>query len=374
VDNVTHSLIGTALAELALPGAATRPVRRLFVYTGIIAANLPDADLVYTRITPPPLGYLLHHRGHTHTIVGAAALAVVVGLIAFLPGIRRTVAPVRARFWTLVAASLASHLVLDWWNSYGIHPFFPVDNRWYYGDAISIIEPWIWALLGVAAALNATRAWARVTIAGALVALSVMLSRMGWLTLTPALVVIAGAAVFAAIVWRLTPRARSTVALAATALFVAGMFVSSAVARRRVLAAFPPGPGGRIVDVIMSPGTAVPSRWSFIVIEKNEGAGEYVMRRGATRLAWGERISDVQNVRQSLGRLRELDRNDCSVRAWLQFGRAPVIGQGEITDFRFGGAARDNFTTMQLSVGPEAGRCPPNLTDWGRPRRDLLSP
>ena len=77
-----------------------------------------------------------------------------------LPPLRRAIRAAGARrFWALVAASLAGHLVLDSWNTYGVHPFWPVDSRWYYGDAIFIFEPWLWLLLGMAAAANArTRA------------------------------------------------------------------------------------------------------------------------------------------------------------------------------------------------------------------------
>src|ERR1044071_6731268 len=76
VENITHSLVGATLAELALPAGARPAQRRVFFFTGIVAANLPDADLFYTRIAPPPLGYLLHHRGHTHTIVGCVVLGL----------------------------------------------------------------------------------------------------------------------------------------------------------------------------------------------------------------------------------------------------------------------------------------------------------
>ena len=74
MENLTHSLIGATLAELFVPRSASPAKRGLFFTVGVVAANLPDADLVYARITAPPLGYLLHHRGHTHTLIGAAML------------------------------------------------------------------------------------------------------------------------------------------------------------------------------------------------------------------------------------------------------------------------------------------------------------
>src|SRR3954469_15804486 len=113
MENLTHSLIGATLAEIALPKSATKTQRTLFYVSGILAANLPDADLLYTSITPAPLGYLLHHRGHTHTIAGLVALAALIGLVCALPAIRRHVAPIAPRFWILVAAALASHLIAD---------------------------------------------------------------------------------------------------------------------------------------------------------------------------------------------------------------------------------------------------------------------
>ncbi len=91
----------------------TRSVRCLSA-RGIIAANLPDLDLAYSWITPSPIGYLLHHRGHTHTVVGLLALAI--GLVAaywFFPAVRKMRLSGRVRFWLLIAIALASHLALD---------------------------------------------------------------------------------------------------------------------------------------------------------------------------------------------------------------------------------------------------------------------
>src|SRR5215208_6098377 len=127
LDNITHTLFGAALGEVAQPGPATPAERRLFMAGSVVAANLPDADLFYTRITPAPLGYLLHHRGHTHTIVGCALIALLVWLVTrLIPPSRRLVAESPRRFWWLIVAALSSHLVLDSWNSYSIHPFWPL--------------------------------------------------------------------------------------------------------------------------------------------------------------------------------------------------------------------------------------------------------
>ena len=115
----------------------------------VIAANLPDIDLAYTWITPPPLGYLLHHRGYTHTVAGLLALAVALPLAMRLwPAVRGSSSRALAWLWGTVAINLIGHVALDALNSYGVHPFYPFDTRWYYGDAVFIFEPLVWLILG----------------------------------------------------------------------------------------------------------------------------------------------------------------------------------------------------------------------------------
>jgi inner membrane protein len=75
---------------------------------------------------------------------------------------------------------------------------------------------------------------------------------------------------------------------------------------------------------------------------------------------------------QSLAELRRRYRDDCWVRGWLQFGRAPRISDGAISDLRYGSSPVGNFTTMILKTPSDAARCPANLTAWRPPRADLL--
>ena len=209
MDNLTHSLVGAALAELTLPADAPRAARRTFFITGVVAANLPDADLFYTRITAAPLGSLLHHRGHTHTIAGIVLLGVAMAAVCALPAIRATVGTWRNRLWLLIALGLASHLVLDFWNSYGVHPFWPITSRWFYGDAVYILEPWLWALLGAAATMNTRSRWGRVWLGGfvaGLLALGTWMRVIPLPALALLLVVTAG---FVACARRLTAQRRS---------------------------------------------------------------------------------------------------------------------------------------------------------------------
>jgi inner membrane protein len=378
VDNITHSLVGAALAEIALPADAPPARRTLFLTVGIVAANLPDADLVYTGVTSAPLGYLLHHRGHTHTVVGLVAQALLLGALCWLPAVRRRCGAPDARLYLLLAAALLSHLVLDSWNSYGVHPFWPVDVRWFYGDAIYILEPWLWLPLGVAAALNTRRRRRAMVLGAALSLLPVVLAVMGMIPVIALVALAATRAAAVVAIRRLRPRVRSLVALGAMAMFVAAMFALREHVRGVLLAAPLPASDTRLVDLVLSPRPANPLCWSALAITSREDADEYLlsaMQVGVVNGACGEgsaRVTPQGATVQSLSRLRALHARDCAVHAWLQFGRAPELGAGIIADARFGGADRPNFSTMPLSAGAEAARCPAHLTAWGRPREDLL--
>lgn len=379
MENLTHSLLGAALAELALPADATTAQRRTFFAVGVVAANLPDADLIYTGITPPPLGYLLHHRGHTHTVAGLLVQALLLGLVLMAPTVRRHATPLRARLAVLVSLALLSHLVLDSWNSYGVHPFWPVDARWFYGDAVYILEPWLWVLLGTTAALNTRNRVGR-WLLGALP--GVLAIALAWLDLIPvaALAALLVAAIVVVVIGgRWSPRIRSGSALAAVAVFVIAMFAVGQHARNLAERAATPGMSGEVVDLVMNPQPANPLCWNVLAIILDARAGEWTSTRGTvttgaggcgggrpTAVVWSEPI------RQPLDRLRGLVRRDCAVRAWMQFGRAPSLEDGVISDLRFGGTSRDNFSEMAVPGGGDRSACPPNLTRWGMPRADLL--
>ncbi len=380
MENLTHSLMGTALAELALPANATRAQRRTFFIAGVVAANLPDADLLYTSIAAPPLGYLLHHRGHTHTLVGLVGLAALIGVVCLAPPIRRNLQSVENRFWMLVAASLLSHIVLDSWNSYGVHPFYPVDVRWYYGDVIFIVEPWLWLFLGVAATANAQSPRSRVGLGVLFAVASFAFAWVGMVAVPALATLVVVAALAAWFVRDWAPRRRSGAALVTVALFVVMMFGLKRVVRERVVASIAPIVRGQLVDVVLNPQAANPLCWTALAIEKDAAAGEYVLSRGVvallpaigcgTKTAPGVQWSET--LRQSLATLRGLDRTDCRVSAWLEFGRAPAFTADAIGDYRFGGVSRENFTLMELTPPSASPTCPERLPRWGKPRADLL--
>lgn len=362
----------------------------------LVAANLPDIDVLYTGLLPAPLGYLLHHRGYTHTVAGVLGLGLILGLLLRAsPAARRLASTHPLRLWLPLALNLLGHVSLDAFNTYGVHPFYPFNARWYYGDAVFIFEPWIWILLAAAAIRNATRRRTQLLVVGLVAALIVAVGALGIVPIaTAGLLAIAGAALVA-VPGRIRPRVRSAVALSASVLFMFAMLAASRAARAETVRAIQQDRRGEIVDVVLSPDPAVPVCWTVVAIEENEAADEIVLRRGTVSLlpAWHPQSACVsrrftagpapgaasdalgwsEEIRESLARLRTLNRTNCRVHGWLQFGRAPVIRDDRILDLRFETGARGNFTAMSLVRGGDGEGCPAYVPPWEPPRADLLN-
>jgi inner membrane protein len=173
MDNLTHTLVGLTAAKAGLerlsPGATL---------VCLVAANAPDADIVATY--GGSWFYLKHHRGITHSIVGTLAIALFIPLLCY--AVDRIVARLRGREPRvrpvgLIVASLlvsASHPLMDWTNNYGVRPLLPWDGRWFYGDLVFIVDPWLWLSLGGACfLLTATARW-RALAWGALAVLATL--------------------------------------------------------------------------------------------------------------------------------------------------------------------------------------------------------
>jgi inner membrane protein len=170
MDNVTHSLAGALLAEAWVffhqrrsgkQASAVFPRAALFI--SVLGSNLPDADMLYTGLTPSPLGYLLHHRGHTHTllpiavVLGALSALAVLGVVRWKWSITR---PEAYGIMVLGVLSPIAHIAMDAGNIYGVHPFWPVHDGWFYGDSVFILEPLFWVTaLPVLLAQARSRGW-----------------------------------------------------------------------------------------------------------------------------------------------------------------------------------------------------------------------
>jgi inner membrane protein len=118
----------------------------------IVGSNLPDADIV-TRLAGSAT-YLKYHRGMTHSVLGVVVLsALLAGTIYYLgraapPPKKRDAPPLDGR-WLLAICliALASHVLMDLTNTYGVRCLWPFSGRWYAWDILYIIDPVLLALL-----------------------------------------------------------------------------------------------------------------------------------------------------------------------------------------------------------------------------------
>ncbi len=157
MEPITHFLTGACIGRAGL--------NRKTAYAtlaAVLAAEAADIDIVWSLAGP--VEELKHHRGITHTFLGAPFIAGSVVAVIWIGHRlwmrrRRTTdlllqnpkAPPAPPHWgwlylTALIAAL-SHLLLDWTNNYGLRPFFPFNPRWYAGSFVFIAEPVLWALL-----------------------------------------------------------------------------------------------------------------------------------------------------------------------------------------------------------------------------------
>ncbi len=163
MEPLTHFLTGACIGR-----AGFNRKTAYATVAAVLAAEAADLDVFWGFAGP--VEELKHHRGITHTFVGAPVVAgVVVGAVWLFhrwrvrrgnksanrrpsePAAQRRSPPVRwgwLYLTTLVAAF--SHILLDWTNNYGVRPFYPFNPRWYAGSILFIAEPVMWALLLVA--------------------------------------------------------------------------------------------------------------------------------------------------------------------------------------------------------------------------------
>lgn len=151
MDNLCHTLVGAAIGRAGL--------NRRTRYAGstlMIAANLPDLDALVFMTDLPGVAF---RRGWTHGVLAQVllplAFTAAVVLVARMrdgrrPQARRAGPPLHVP-WLLALSYLGvlSHVGLDFLNNYGIRLLAPFNWQWFYGDAMFIVDVWLWAALGL---------------------------------------------------------------------------------------------------------------------------------------------------------------------------------------------------------------------------------
>jgi inner membrane protein len=147
MEPVTHFLTGACLGR---SGFNRKTAYATLAMT--LAAEAPDLDIFWGF--RGPVAELQHHRGWTHTLIGAPVVALAtVALVWVVHRLRKKEPVVPLRWgWLAFAALIAalSHILLDYTVNYGVRPLFPFDPQWHAWSIVFIIDPWILLVLFLA--------------------------------------------------------------------------------------------------------------------------------------------------------------------------------------------------------------------------------
>jgi len=352
MEPIAHTFTGMALAAAGLRRATPLAGTALFM-----GANAPDVDVFS--------GFVAYYesvafrRGWTHGVLALALWPFVLTGVLLLwdryVRLKRKpdAAPARAGpLLAVTAVAVASHPALDWLNNYGLRWLMPFSGRWFYGDALFIVDPWVWLVLGGVAFLTFSQSkLARVRWA-------VFFALSSWLILAntelvPAASVVlwfAGAGALVAARWRLrdatpvTLERAAQAGIAVAAVYMVAMVGASAAARAEVRAAAA-AQGIVPEDVMVAPVPADPFSGQVIVMTRDEYyTGTFNWLNEPRLRLDGERTSRPRGI------AFELASRDAAARRFLVWSRYPVI---DLEPDR--GAIRVTFTDARYPQGQLEG-------------------
>ena len=412
MDNLTHSLIGLVAGDAIArstratdSGLSSETRRGFLVVIAAVGGNLPDLDLLVTSagFTRDKLAYLLQHRGYTHTIVGCIVLALLLyGAAELWAKYRHFTLTRRDRlaFAGMALFGTLLHLGMDSLNSYGVHPFWPFNNQWFYGDAVFIVEPLYWIAAAPMFFLVRTLA-ARIAVA---IALCLAIAANVFLHLAQPLWCI-GVVLLTAVLLIVGKRASARTAALTSAAATVGVtamfiFAGQAAAHRVDAIAAQDFPSDVSIDHVLSPSPTNPFCWDVLLMQT--GGGRYTVRHAmfanapsvvsadrcpgvfegqastapltATQAPASPAVRWLGEFSMPVDRLASLVAGNCEAFELMQFARAPFAteldGQWVIGDLRFDRERALGMAEISLAAQP-ANRCRYNVP-WVPPRAALL--
>ena len=301
MDNLCHSLVGVAVTRAGL-----QKTTRLATVTSAIAANLPDLDVLVFLTDTPSVAF---RRGITHGVPAQVLLPIAFAALMWWIGRRQQAkhGGPPPHFWWLLALSyigVLTHVFLDFLNTYGIRLLSPLSQRWFYGDAVFIVDVWLWLVLGA----------------------GVLLAR------------------------RSRPR-MAAVALGVATVYIAGMLFSARAARRIVHDAWVARTGTAPRALMVGPVPVTPLRKSIIV-----DAGDHYVQGSfewlPVRVTFDGGTTPKNDQLEAVSAARA-DRTVPGILVWSRFpawsvSDTPAGTEVRLRDMRFRGIDRGGFTARTV--------------------------
>lgn len=411
MDNITHSLTGAAIAEAYIPRDSKIP-RGSLLLASALANNAPDFEAIWTSyIMPGKLGYLLFHRGHSHTLLGWPFLSLFF-ILSFWLFFKFRKKSLPREYWvcliTLCFVGPPVHLFLDYVGNYGLHPFWPWNNNWFYGDSLFIIDPLVWFLYSGTLFYVCQNKILKGVFATHIVLTFLLLMLIPFIPWSVAsFQILLGILIMVALL-RIPAHWRMRAGYSVLVLYFLFSFGVSSHVRSEVIKSVEAEqlfPKEQVQDVILSPYPANPLCWRAIVVRADDaediyelwsgyytlpgipneeaslcslGASfapnivlEFIKPRGDTHTRW------LHVWRNELSTLRELREKSCHFEAFLHYSRAPAwkIDRDtvHISDLRYDRNQEVGFAEMTVPITRQSEKCPPpRLPVWHGPRMRLL--
>lgn len=305
--------------------------------TLLIGANLPDIDALAELHSSD--FELYARRGHTHGILAMVVLPLVLAAavwlwhrwrastqaggsgqpgaatgtsVAAIDGSGAGAPPFNPRA-VLALAFLAvwSHPLLDWLNTYGVRLLMPFDGRWFYGDTLFIIDPWVW-LLAAAGVVMSHAVTARALAGWVLLALLTSALVLATTLVPPGVKIIwcAGVTAIAWLRWW-QPAWGANGALARAALLCLVLYVGAMHVIARVAEASVAKQYAAATDVQANPLPGTPLAQRMVVVEPDA----YRIRTPQGEVHTLPRVQPDAIVRRALA--------DPSIRGFVKWMRLP---------------------------------------------------
>jgi inner membrane protein len=344
------------------------------------AANVADADFI-VLLWGDRWTLLDHHRGITHSILGTFAMGLLVAALAF--GIERLIVTwrkkkPRIRFRGLLIASTiaaVTHPLMDWTNNYGVRPLLPWSGRWFYGDLVFIIDPYIWLMLGGTLFLLTSYSRWRIVLwagvgAGVATVLYLSASRRGVDTEALSVARIVWAVVAISLIavrafgWhKLLDRRAALAVLIALPVYWCGLAVTHHFALQKSLIAansFTSTRGESVVRLAAMPTVATPFRWQSVA-ETERAIYRFLIDIKEKRDSPQPYIP-VDRFEKPTGKEAELvatATRERSTQALLRFARFPI---GEVPNANCIGRTLVQFADLRYTApGEERGNFSVNV-------------
>lgn len=142
MDSLTQIVVGIATVE----AVAGKELKDKSFLLGAILGTLPDLDVWIGKLFSYEME-LAFHRSFTHSILGILVLSPLIAFILF-----KIWQQLSFKKWMLVvAATFATHILIDLFTSWGVQLFYPLPDRFSF-KTIFVVDlfytiPWIICLI-----------------------------------------------------------------------------------------------------------------------------------------------------------------------------------------------------------------------------------